>query len=413
MATAGRVRTRFNWKPWLSWLAFVGLAALIPFGFYLWILNLDNQGTFYVSASFADIDGDGDLDVIAQNLRQESAVTAFGGPQVWLNQGNRSFTRQIYELPLGESGGWDSTVADMDQDGDPDLVRYLGYALRIDLNQGGAQGGTPGVFRSRYSIPDLPTKSQFGTVIVGDVNGDGWPDVLVGGRAQMVVPDENQASLPGHSWLWLNSPDDQVRQKSGRVEIADLAGVPVGELALGDLDGDGDLDLFAAVLDATGIRVLENDGAGIFSDTGQRLGKTSSTSAALADIDGDGDLDALVGTEQGAELWLNQGGAQGGLVGTFARSPQEFDTLPVRRVFLADLDGDGDSDALIGGVSQAVVWQNDGQGQFSRVGRPINYTHRHGLAVGDLNGDGRPDIWVGKYDNRMRIWYNQGDGTFR
>jgi hypothetical protein len=413
MATVGRVRTRFNWKPWLAWLAFVGLAALIPFGFYLWILNLDNQGTFYVSASFADIDGDGDLDVIAQNLRQESAVTAFGGPQIWLNQGNRSFIRQIYELPLGESGGWDSTVADMDQDGDPDLVRYLGYALRIDLNQSGAQGGTPGVFRSGYTIPDLPTKSQFGSVIVGDVNGDGWPDVLVGGRAQMSVPDENHASLPGHSWLWLNSPDDQVRQKSGRVEIADLAGVPVGELVLGDLDGDGDLDLFAAVLDATGIRVLENDGAGNFSDTGQRLGKTSSTSAALSDIDGDGDLDALVGTEQGAELWLNQGGAQGGLVGTFARSPQEFDTRPVRRVFLADLDGDGDTDVLIGGVNQAVVWQNDGQGQFSRVGRSINYTHRHGLAVGDLNGDGWPDIWVGKYDNQMRIWYNQGDGTFR
>jgi hypothetical protein len=413
MAAAGRVRIRFNWKPWLACLAFVGLTALVPFGFYLWILNLDNQGTFYVGASFADIDGDGDLDVIAQNMRQESAVTAFGGPQIWLNQGNRSFTRQVYDLPPGEAGGWDSLAADMDQDGDPDLVRYLGYALQIDLNQGGAQGGTPGVFRNRYTIPDLPTNSQFGTVIVGDVNGDGWPDVLVGGRTQMVVPDEKNTQIPGHSWLWLNSPDDHVRQKSGRVEIADLAGVPVGELALGDLDGDGDLDLFAAVLDATGIRVLENDGAGNLRDTGQRLGEIGSTSAALADADGDGDLDALVGTEQDAELWLNQGGAQGGLVGTFARSPQEFDTHPVRRVFLADLDGDGDFDALIGGVSRAVVWQNDGQGQFKRTSQRIGYTHQHGPAVGDINGDGWPDIWVGKYDNQMRIWYNQGDGTFR
>lgn len=406
-----RSRSRFYWKPLLTCLVYAGLASLIPFGFYLWILNLDNQGTFYVGASFADIDGDGDLDVIAQNMRQESAVTAFGGPKIWLNQGNQLFTPHSYELAPGESGGWDSTVADMDQDGDPDIVRYMGYALGIDLNQGGAQGGTPGVFRTRYKIPDLPM-NNFGTVIVGDVNGDGWPDALVGGRALMAVPDDNH-SLPGNSWLWLNSPDDELRIKSRRVEIADLAGVPVSELALGDLDGDGDLDLIAAVLDGSGSRVLTNDGSGNFADTGQRLGESPSTSAALGDIDGDGDLDVLVGTEQGAQLWLNQGGAQGGLRGTFARSPQEFDRRPVRRVFLADLDGDSGTDALIGGVSQAVVWRNDGQGQFSRLGRPINYTHRHGLAVGDLNSDGRPDIWVGKYDNQMRVWFNQGDGTFR
>jgi hypothetical protein len=413
MATVGRVRTRYNWRPWLAWLAFVGLAALVPFGFYLWILNLDNQGAFYVDASFADIEGDGDLDIIAQNMRQESRLTAFGGPTIWLNHGNQSFTRQAYELPLGEVGGWDSLAADIDQDGDPDLVRFVGYALQIDLNQGGVQGGTPGVFRTRHTVPDSTGNSQFGIVIVGDVNGDGWLDALVGGRAQMVVPDENSADLPGHSWVWLNSPDDQVRQKSGRIEIADLASTPVSALALGDLDGDGDLDLFAAVMDTAGGRVLVNDGAGNFRDSGQRLGETGSTSATLADIDDDGDLDVLLGTDQGAVLWLNQGGAQGGRAGSFTVSFQEFDRQPIRRVFLADFDADGDADVLLGGVSQAVVWWNTGQGQFMRSSQRIGYTHRHGLAVGDLNGDGLPDIWVGKYDNQMRIWYNQGDGTFR
>jgi len=397
----------------MAWLTFVGLVASVPVGLYLWILNLDNRGTFYVGASFSDLDGDGHLDVIDQNMRQESRITAIGGPCIWLNQGNQVFTRQAYELPLGEVGGWDSLAADMDQDGDSDIVRFQGYALRIDLNQGGAQGGTPGVFRNRYTIPDSHTNSQFGTVIVGDVNGDGWLDALVGGSTQMVVPDENNEIVPGYSWVWLNSPDDQVRQKSGRVKILDLVGIPVGELALGDLDGDGDLDLFAAVMDASGSRVLVNDGAGNFSDPGKRLAETISTSVALADLDGDGDLDALMGTELGAEVWLNQGGRQGGPVGTFARSSHELNRRQVRQVFLSDLDGDGDTDALIGEVNQAVVWQNAGQGQLTRLGRPIGYTDRHGLAVGDVDGDGLPDIWVGKYDNQMRVWYNRGDGSFR
>jgi hypothetical protein len=68
----------------------------------------------------------------------------------------------------------------------------------------------------------------------------------------------------------------------------------------------------------------------------------------------------------GAETWINQGGAQGGQAGTFTRSDQEFENTQVRRVFLADLDHDGDADALIAGVSKARVWWNDGRGQFTR-----------------------------------------------
>ncbi|MGD1994312.1 MAG: FG-GAP-like repeat-containing protein, partial [Anaerolineae bacterium] len=63
---------------------------------------------------------------------------------------------------------------------------------------------------------------------------------------------------------------------------------------------------------------------------------------ALGDVDGDGDLDALVGTEEGAQVWTNQDG-------TFTLSEPEISGDQTRAVFLSDLDGDGDLDALVVG----------------------------------------------------------------
>ena len=67
----------------------------------------------------------------------------------------------------------------------------------------------------------------------------------------------------------------------------------------------------------------------------------------LADLDGDGVLDALVGTQRGTTIWINQSGMQGGQAGIFASSGQKIiNGSQTDAVFLADLDNDGDLDAL-------------------------------------------------------------------
>ena len=80
-------------------------------------------------------------------------------------------------------------------------------------------------------------------------------------------------------------------------------------MALGDLDGDGDLDAFVGN-DKQGNRVWLNDGRGRFSDSGRSLGSSSSRALALGDLDGDGTLDAFAGNGfpigQANEVWLNQ-----------------------------------------------------------------------------------------------------------
>lgn len=380
----------------------------IPLGFAFFIFSLDNVGTFHKTAVVADLDNDGDLDLILNNVRQEAEFTAFSVTTLWFNEGNGRFTA----TRLNQTG-WAANVSDVDQDGDVDLLIFDGLRLKLLLNQGGAQGGEVGTFTNGGSTSGPEPNGQFGSILVGDINHDGQEDALVAACCGRVFTLDSQADTPNQSWLWRNDWS-ALGTLSMRTEAADaLHGLALQDAALGDLDGDGDLDLFAAVMASqngrntnAADRVLWNDGAGNFSDSGQRLGNVDSTAVTLSDVDGDGDLDALVGHANGATLWLNEGG-------TLVESAQKMAGGAVTAVYLQDLDGDGDADALLGELRQARIWWNDGSGIFSRGSQQFRYSKRAGLAVGDFDGNGRADILTAAYDDDYRIWFNQGNGLFR
>ena len=393
-------------------LVFLLLLLLCPLAYYFFLLALDNTGTFHSSAKVADLDGDGNLDVLVHNVRKEAEFMAFGGATPWFNQGGGEFiARPFAQGPDG--GGLESAAGDVDGDGDADLLLFMGHHLRLLLNQGGDQEGQVGEFKNSHQIIRGPERNgQYGSLILGDLNHDGQMDgVVVGccGRPFAINPDDS----PNVSGAWINEWRNEGRPGQMSVLPA-LEGLAMRGAALGDLDSDGDLDLFAAVIAPPegrnrnpADRVIFNDGAGNFSDSGQRLGETDSTAVALGDLDGDGDLDALTGSEKGASLWANQGGAQGGKEGTFALLEQAMSADQTRAVFLADLD------ALLGGRRLATIWWNDGQAKFVRDRQKFRYSKRHGLAIADFNGDGRLDIFAAAYDDDYRVWFNQGDGIFQ
>ncbi|MFN2166276.1 MAG: FG-GAP-like repeat-containing protein, partial [Anaerolineae bacterium] len=181
---------------------------------------------------------------------------------------------------IGDETGNSVALADLDADGDEDLFAANTGANRIWINQGGLQGGDEGTF----------------------------------------VMD------PGQS----------------------LGSSISRHVALGDLDGDGDADAFVAngSFLQTANRVWLNDGSGVFSDSGQSLGNAWTEQVALGDLDGDGDLDAVAANFYGSSrVWTNQGGAQGGVEGVFGSGPG----LPGSSldVALADFDLDGDLDAAL------------------------------------------------------------------
>lgn len=396
------------------------------------LLVTDLRETFHFTFSVTDLDLDGDLDVLVHNRRNEGEFVAFSGGALWINQGGLQggqtghFVYQLNDL----EGGTDSTTADLDGDGDPDVLIYDGFRLVLGLNQGGEQGGQAGVFRKLSSIsPSVEQDekynlvTQFGSVVAGDINTDGRIDALILGCCGRPITYDggpDGASLPNVSWAWFNQTDANGLIGRNVASLDALEGLPVAEAALADLDGDKDLDLFAVILKSrsgpgpgpTSV-VLLNDGSGRFSDSGQRLGGEGSSSVALGDLDGDGDLDALVGNSRGVAVWINQGGMQAGQAGRFTASGHDIAGSQTRSVLLADLDGDGDLDALVAGKRRAGLWWNDGQGRFTRGTQSIPCSDRQDLTIGDFNGDGRPDIFVGRYNQSSQVWFNDGEGGWR
>jgi hypothetical protein len=212
------------------------------------------------------------------------------------------------------------------------------------------------------------------------------------------------------------------------------------------LDGDDDLDIFAAVgkpsmgtIDSLNDLILLNDGTGRLVVFDQQLGNTDSTSVALGDVNGDGLLDALVGTDDGARLWINQINETGNGRLIYVPTDQSFEAVQTagdklgagfsaatellglylpygstrtKAVFLANLDGDSDLDALLARLWGAEIWWNDGHGTFTRSDARFRYREDTGVAVADFDWDGDQDIFIGRNEDEHQVWWNNGHGTF-
>ncbi len=338
-------------------------------------------GASPATLALGDLNGDGEPDLIVADQAT--------GVSVLLNQGGVFAAPVSYPVPGALAVG----IGDMDGYGKLDVI-VAGVAGGVSATQGlsvlrGTGGGAlaPAV--------EYPAGTAPRALIVADLNGDGRPDLVTW---DLATSDSAGANLG----VVLNRGD-------GTLIVAlpeALPWAPVQATAV-DVDGDGKPDL--VVISPQGdVWVQLGEGDGTYGAPSHYALTGGPTSVAVGDLNGDGEPDLAVGCEPWTFVMSNEGG------GTFG-APVEVGP-PLYSLTAADLDGDGSLDLV--GVDphsgNVTVLRNQGGGTFAA---PVIYpvsaaSDRPGaLAVGDLNGDGKPDLAVAGVTS-MSVLLNAGDGTF-
>ena len=356
--------------------------------------------------AFADVDGDGDQDLLWGDFFEPSLLLIEN--RGTCRRPNLRSVPQPFpaETPVSTTGYNAPALGDLDADGDPDLlVGVLGGAFNasrsaIDNLLYYEHTGDGYQLRTERFLSMLDVGAE-SVLALGDLDGDGDPDLLV---ANKLDPDSTETSRVVRF-------ENVGRPGAPAFQLADTLALPVGyhyAPALGDLDSDGDLDL---VLGTWKNRLLlyhndpaAGDGAERFvlaTDALAQIDRGSNTVPALADLDGDGDLDLVVGESSGElNLFQNEGTPQTPRFVAVEDGFGGFDAGRRSAPTFTDLDGDGDPDLVVGSEADGFqVLRNEGPGaepQFTPAGTlGVLAPDLAAPAFADLDGDGDPDLLTG------------------
>lgn len=339
----------------------------------------------------ADLDGDGDLDVVSTSAGDHSVswydntdgLGTFGTKQIISGSMNRAIVVH---------------AADLDGDGDLDIISASQSDESIvwfENTTGNGDFGPPITITTASQITE--------SVYAADIDGDGDLDVVSGSSGNR-----------SHKVSWYENVNG-LGSFGGQKNLipSNLRGVDSARA--GDLDGDGDLDIIYGTIDQV-VWLRNTNAMGAFSSRIlMATGIFGSKEIRLVDIDNDGDLDVLFSStlitgDRISIMWYKNDGA-----GNFVAQPliDNGDLNGAWSVDYADFDKDGDMDVVSASrTDNTVIWfENvDGQGSFGSqqiISGTVSGTIF--VSVADIDGDGDDDVLSASDADDKIAWYENNN----
>lgn len=346
-----------------------------------------NQDFFDASESsvrFIDAESDGDMDVILCG-RASNATTHCN---LYFNDGNGNFTESSSNDFIGLKDG-NIALGDLDNDGDLDVV-INGIDGDSVFKTYAYLNNNDGSFTQLFNTNLLETAA--GDIVIGDIDNDGDGDILITGSISAQVATK----------LFLNQGDHTFVEDTSIV----FPNLVYSKVMFKDVTNDGALDLFISgesiIVPNYVSQLYVNDGTGSFSLTTNPFDPVNFSQADFGDIDNDGDLDLFLSgfndlDGHSAKTYLNDG------LGNFTVSSSNFEPLASNEAHFIDVDNDGDLDILRSGEPffQAFIielYLNDGLGNYILEEDSTLEGFSGDLDIADIDGDGFKDFLITGYD---------------
>jgi hypothetical protein len=337
---------------------------------------------FPYSVRIGDIDGDGKPDLVVMNPFSTTVSSVLRNTS---SSGTVSFSARV-DFTTGTQPR-SVSIGDIDGDGKQDLAVANAVSNTVSVLR---NISTPGTISISAKV-DFTTGTSPRSVGIGDLDGDGKPDLVVGNGNDNTVSILRNISMPGTIIL------------SNKVDFT--TGNGPGALTIGDIDGDGKPDLAVACYGSNIVSVLRNtstNSGNISFDAKVDLPTGIGPQAlSIGDIDGDGKPDLASANFENNNLWVLRNTSTSGIISfsakvDFSAGTSRF-SANIGGIDIGDIDGDGKPDIAVASLSSNTVsilrnTSTSGNVSFDAKVDLMTDNSPSSVSIGDIDGDGKPDL---------------------